>query len=439
MNLSDRKADYAFLCKNYPMSIEPFKVTDSDTAAVRFTLPAGCSLTSLYGTFPSWSDNIGSMDLCLYRWEGNYASTVAGQPVYRQTIRDYVDNGRLSFYIPDGTVKGGTYLCVFCRGSENPVGVYFCEAPDNGVSGVLTDILGFKNGQPCDLSLKMYATLHTDGHVVKPDLPKTRLTPGKAHVIYINGQSNASGQSIQAIYKTHADPAVYAQFEKGFPHILIDVAVDGGSRETDGFVPVAFGQGSSKERFGPELGLAQYLDEKYPGETFYVIKSSWSGAGLTLHFAEGQEVYEYIMKHTLTSLERLKDMGLDPEVFALCWMQGETDSWNVEQTVNYADRQEDLIRRITERISPYVAPGGFAFLDAAISDAWPWTLNGIINIQKEICCSRSPNYYYLDTVTPGLGCEKENDDIAHYDSDDMIALGRMFGEAVSHIIEENRL
>lgn len=430
------QAKHAYLCKNFSEGLYPFKLNGGHEAALLLSVAPDCTLTSIALPMPGWSGNTGVADLSVLPWAGDYAASRAGTPVFTGSMTSVPDNGRVTFHIPAGVVTAGAWLLVLHNGQGNPVGVYF-TAKDDG-EGDVTVTQAFTDGAPVGEVIRAYATYEKNIPTQSDDRPLTKLTPGKAHVIFLSGQSNASGQSMVHLYKEHTDPALFEKLSGGFDHILIDVAVDGGTLETNGFVPVALGQGATTERFGPEVGLAMVLDETYPGETFYIIKSAWSGAGLTHDLQAESPVCQYIMNKTAASLERLRGMGLEPEIFALCWMQGETDSWYPHDTAIYAEQMEDFVARVIANCPGAITPTELAVADAAISDTYAWTLNGMINVQKQIFASRSPNRYYLDTVTPGLGCEKENDDIAHYDSDDMMEVGRLFGEAVCCVIENGR-
>ena len=219
-----RRAGFAFLCSNFGKVVDAARVTDTDTVGTLVRVAPGCCLSTFNVICPGWGTNVGHMDFGIYRWNGAYAASVSAKPVFRETVTDYFDNARVTFHIPLDLIGAGEWLCLFENGSEDAVGIYLCEPSDEAYAAVAY-AQGFRNGQPVAAAPRGYVTYTTDTQVVKPDLPLTRLTPGKAHVIFLSGQSNATGQAVHGIYRQHAAPAVYAAYEKGFDHVLIDYAV----------------------------------------------------------------------------------------------------------------------------------------------------------------------------------------------------------------------
>ncbi len=89
------------------------------TAGMKFTATA-----PFYGIetlCPSWSDNVGNITLTLYKWNTNYAKSIAGTPVAQQTFVNYNDGANLplSFSSP---LSAGTYVWELSNGTQT-VGV----------------------------------------------------------------------------------------------------------------------------------------------------------------------------------------------------------------------------------------------------------------------------------------------------------------------------
>ncbi len=341
--------------------------------------------------------------------------------------------------IPSNTVTKGEWLILFSNTDRDSVGLHCASAPKDTENNTGVSVIeGYQADKADDSVPCLYAAytqyeLNESGTApVAQEL--TSLTPDKAHVIIISGQSNASGQTLTSYLDSSVSPEALARYQAGYPNILIDSSADGVA-ETNGFIPVRLGLGATEENFGPEVGLADYLSRTYPDEKFYIIEAGWSAAGLSKHFNNSSNVYQHIRKYISDSFERLVQSGLDPEVFAFCWMQGETDSFTMEDSICYGEKQDDLIKRISAVCADHLAPGGFAFLDAQISNFEGWTYAGIVNRQKQFCDALSPNRYYIDTNTPDIDTRDENNDPAHYDSDDMIQLGELFGQAVKTVID----
>ncbi len=413
-------------------------VTDDISIGAHIKVAADCVLSDLTFMVPGRTLYTGKMEMHFYRWDTDYETTVAAAPVGVTVIEKAVSGSWVTAKAPAMTVGEGEWLVLFCNGSGDTVGINITNIlrqadADAGV----TVIDGYRNGKTHRRAPALYATYtrYTAGGAAVEPQPFTTLTPGKAHVIIISGQSNAAGQSLVSLLEKSASPEAWARYEAGYPNVLIDSATNGGANETRGFVPTRLGLGASTATYGPEVGLADYLSRTYPDETFYIIKAAWSGAGLSKHFQDHNGEYKYIRGYITAALDRLEAQGLEPEVFAFCWMQGETDSFSLDESLCYAERQDDLIARLTTVLDGHVAPGGFAFLDAQISTSPVWTFAGLVNRQKQLCDDMSPNRYYLDTNTPDIDCRDENNDIAHYDSDDMIELGELYGQYIKTVLD----
>lgn len=414
-------------------------IGDDITIGARIKVDTDCILNDLTFKISGRKLLTGRMEIHFYRWNTDHATTVAAGPVCIAPVEPTVSDSWVTCAPPAMVIGEGEWLVLFCNGSGDTVGVNTTSAPSSPEKDAgVTLIESYRNGKTHRNTPALYAayTRYTDeGATPVAPQPLTTLTPGKAHVIIISGQSNAAGQSLVSLLGESASPEAWARYQAGYPNILIDSATNGGANETRGLVPTRLGLGASTETYGPEVGLADYLARTYPDETFYIIKAAWSGAGLSKHFQDHNGEYKYILSYILASLERMKAQGLDPEIFAFCWMQGETDSFTLEDSLRYAEMQDDLIARLTKAFDGHVAPGGFAFLDARISTSNVWTWAGIVNRQKLFCDALSPNRYYIDTNTPDIDCRDENNDIAHYDSDDMIELGELYGQYIKTVLD----
>ena len=238
----------------------------------------------------------------------------------------------------------------------------------------------------------------------------------KTKVIILSGQSNAAGISFVDTL-SQADTSKYAS---GFEDILISVTNAVSGHNSDGFVKTTTGWGDNTEGllFGPEVGLAEQLSTSFPGEKIYIIKYSWSGAGLEDKFLPGKTGYNDLCKAVDDGLDYLKSRDLDPEVVAFCWMQGETDACWGGATQHYGSNQRKMVTTLRERY------GEFFFLDAGISDSWNYYTR-VNNEKKSMDCSLgrcvfiNSNYHELRVSAS---------DIAHYDAPSMLKLGHLFGQ-----------
>lgn len=267
-----------------------------------------------------------------------------------------------------------------------------------------------------------------------PLIAEGMLTPGKAHIILLMGQSNMVGRAQVKYLEQTATAKELAEYKAGYENIQIYYHID--HKNTDptniasDFVPVTLGQGSTTVQFGPEVGLAEYLNKAFPGEKFYLIKCAWSGSGIANNYTAGNWLYQEVLARTNIGIRKLKNAGLDPEIFAFCWMQGETDAMNKAQADAYLANMTDLFNRWLPIYKKYAAPKGIAFIDAGISNVSQWTYYKTVNDAKVTYQTQGTNRYYIDTIAAGLTTLYENNDTSHYDSQSKIKLGRLFGEKI---------
>ena len=448
---------------------EKFDVTATTAIGQRITVADGYYLESITADCITWGDRKGSIELCIYRWDTDYATTVAGEPTFTYTIQDFVaerwDTGLVNAYSnyfaagtdtmhiwytvdlsEDQKIGAGEWLYVYANGTGN-AGVGRCktDVTRNPIVGDAQDVLSieatYANGEENKLNPVahvIYAPVEQAEPVVDPDA-YTKLTPGKAHVILLTGQSNAAGGSNYGSLSSFYSAEQVARYEQGYDNVLVYsdcYDVDYTKRHgSEGFVPCKLGLGSFDSTFGPEVGLADYLSRAYPDETFYIIKAGVSGSSVKDHWNTRGMAYKHFDNHVETALETLKEMGKDPEIFAFVWLQGESDSIIMSSyTKKYMDNFNNLVDRIEEKYAAYMAPGGMALVDGGICLQTTWSYATVINLQKELNAATSQNYYYVDTNAEKIDTFDEGSDPMHYDSKDLIRLGEMFGETIEQIL-----
>lgn len=262
-------------------------------------------------------------------------------------------------------------------------------------------------------------------------------------VIFLGGQSNASGCSSDEYLKKNVSAEKYAEYEGGYDNVYINYYASG-ANESQAFVPCAVRQGEAGGYFGPELGLAEKLHEEHPDELFFIIKYAWGGTNLFEQWlspsSDGKtgELYRAFVAYAKESIEYLKDKNYKVSVKGMCWMQGESDSFSMENATDYGEHLSNFISDVRKEFSRYAKGNGIAFVDAYIADN-PifWVYCDIVNEKKKEVADSSPMNVVVDTVAHGLSCAAEPEgspDLAHYDSESQIKLGHLFAEALDPFI-----
>ena len=264
----------------------------------------------------------------------------------------------------------------------------------------------------------------------------------KATVILLAGQSNAAGCSYDEYLKKNVSPEKYAEYEKGYDNVYINYFASA-TNESHGFVKCRARQGEFGERFGPELGLAEKLNEMYPDQTFFIIKYAWGGTNLYEQWlspssGEMGPLYNGFVEYVRTSIRYLEARGYDVNIEGLCWMQGESDSIEEQHTQNYGMHLSNFINDLRTEFASYASDDGIAFVDAYIAASYFWKNYIQLNEQKQIVADSSPINVVIDTIAAGLSITEEPEgepDIAHYDSLSEIKLGHLFAEEVSKFFD----
>ena len=264
-----------------------------------------------------------------------------------------------------------------------------------------------------------------------------------ARIILLGGQSNASGCSLDEYLQKNVEKEKYAEYQSGYDNVYINYL--SGLNRSNGFVKCATLQGEIEGGFGPELGLAEKLNELYPDETFFIIKCAWGGTNLYEQWlspsSKGKtgDLYKEFTAFVETSVNYLISKNYDVKIEGMCWMQGESDSFLIESSTEYGSNLERFIQDIRKEFSKYAAEDGIAFIDAYIAaNPMFWVYYESVNLGKTNVEKLSHMNALVDTIKAGLDCSREpeeNPDIPHYDALSEIKLGNLFAEELSRFLD----
>ncbi|MGN1051863.1 MAG: sialate O-acetylesterase, partial [Candidatus Scatosoma sp.] len=276
-----------------------------------------------------------------------------------------------------------------------------------------------------------------------------------AKVIVLAGQSNMVGHS----FANHLTEEQLEKYRAGFENVQIYYSNNPFGTESknvsESFVNVVVGQGKGTDTttypdgtFGPELGLAEYLSETYPDETFYLIKDATGGT--TLHDrwyspssygylgveeAAENNLYNHLLSWVDSGMSMLDGKNLVPEIVAFCWMQGENDAKDYfdDYTLLWTNFVSDLTAEWKGK--GYLPQNGLSVIDGGITDYW--TNYSEINYIKQTYAEARSKSYFIDVAnSPWVSYDKDNSDYAHLDVAAMLELGKAYGENVTSAIAD---
>ena len=207
-------------------------------------------------------------------------------------------------------------------------------------------------------------------------------------------------------------------------------------------MPVKLGQANTTSKFGPEIGIADYLTEQGLGGKVALIKYAVGASALDPAANEwgspssgrptNGKWYDRMLALVSDGLESLEQYTeMKPVIKAFCWMQGEADSGNTSYRNRYFDNTTNFVNDLRSEWEDYSKKDGFTFIDAYISQYW----NGytLINQAKSDYHDSDENSSLINTIEEGLEYDKQpigSVDYYHYDASSMFKLGRLFGEQI---------
>ena len=264
--------------------------------------------------------------------------------------------------------------------------------------------------------------------------PKKDLGP--VDVVLISGQSNAVGCSNAEGIKTSISLPKYYEFERGYDEIQISYdcytkdGFDTGNytyysqNKSKGFTSVKLGQGNNPDNFGPEIGIAEALHEKYANKLF-LIKFACGASNLKDDWTQRDSpMYPLFIKYVKKAINQLKNKGYQPTIRALCWMQGEGDTYSASYHAYYKQNLITFVGNVREDLRAYSGEKEMTFVDAKIC-AGQWTFWAEVNIAKRQFSEMSDNNLLIDSIGEGLTLGPDN---AHFDSASQVKLGNLFAE-----------
>lgn len=274
-----------------------------------------------------------------------------------------------------------------------------------------------------------------------------------AKIIILAGQSNAVGATLKAPLKTTVGADRSKAFTKGYSNIRIAYFAEaGGANGAAGtfrtnidytagkvqplnkvFVKTNLTNSWTTAMFGPEVGIAEYLNEKYPDETFYIVKVAKGGVSVADSWKSTGYCYKKLKATMEICCESLKAEGYTPELFSICWLQGENEGLNKTEATKYDTIVADVASRMRKDFAKYSTTGQIAFIDGGISDSPLWKYYKEVNEGKKKFADTSDLNYYFGVIENGLEYKNEpagNPDLAHYDSASVVKLGNILGEYI---------
>lgn len=248
-----------------------------------------------------------------------------------------------------------------------------------------------------------------------------------ANVVFLFGQSNATGCT-QSQFLEQNDKEIFDKYKLGFDNTYTNFVCENFNNASMRFTNTQLGQAASIGHFGPEVGIAEKLNNS--SKKTFIIKYTYGGTTLHNQWLDGKGnrggLYNCSVEFSNVCMNYLIAKGYKLNVLGICWMQGENDAVYDLQN-KYFSNTEKLVSYYRTDFKKY--QNDIRFVDAKISEVWSHYEQ--INEAKTKFTNSSSNNFLIDTIELGLTTKnepKDTPDIAHYDSISMVKLGRAFGE-----------
>ena len=262
--------------------------------------------------------------------------------------------------------------------------------------------------------------------------------PIPVDVVVISGQSNGVGCTHSDCIARSIGYSKYQEYMKGYEGIKI--AYDCWTKDEG---PKFYSQNQSKNdnfvkvTFGPEIGISEALNEKYANKLF-LIKYACGASNLKDDWVKRDSpMYNRFVTYIKKQMNNLKDMGYVPTIKAMCWMQGEGDSYEGYYQ-EYYDNTKEFVGNLRNDLKELAGNKDFPFVDAGINNSPQWQYYRKVNEAKQQFADESENNIYIDTIAAGLHTNQEpfdTPDTAHYDTESQVQLGHLFAEAFEPFLE----
>ncbi len=193
-----------------------------------------------------------------------------------------------------------------------------------------------------------------------------------------------------------------------------------------------------KEKFGPEIGVAHFLNEVYPKKTIVLCKVAKTGSNLywdwnaanvydSYYHRPCGELYVRLI-HMISQLRsQLQKDGFSVSFSAMLWMQGESDSCQELTARSYETNLSMFIKEIRRTTGVPRLPFIIGQISSGIQKSDKFKIlhahNKKIREHQSSICRNHSNVFMIPTDDLSL----END-LLHYDTPGQLELGKRFAE-----------
>ena len=183
------------------------------------------------------------------------------------------------------------------------------------------------------------------------------------------------------------------------------------------------GFGVNENRFGPEVGLAHRLRQRWPQRRIALIKVAQGSTALSDAWrARSGPIYQRLIAEVRRQLDVLSQHWR-PRLAGLVWMQGESDAANEANAIAYQQRLTDFVNAVRADLGHARLPVVAGLISRR--ESWPHA-HHVRSAVIAVATAMPPMH-----VVEADDLPRHANDPAHYNSAGTLALGRRLADALA--------
>ena len=255
------------------------------------------------------------------------------------------------------------------------------------------------------------------------------------HVYLLGGQSNGTGRGDAA--EILDDSLSQPQNDVKFWYRKTQNSATNNALPENEIINLAPGSGHgvtgivAPVEFGPEITIGRVIADALPAQNVMLIKGTRSGSNLHTAWAQGGIHYNNFLQTIGEAVDQIQANGDTPVFKGMFWVQGEADSIDLDNALNYEANLTDLIQRVREdffdgRDAPFI-------LSQLSDNQYSSLSSGQLAVRAGQAAVADADARVAIIVTDDDDLFTTRSDIIHFDANGLLNLGAQLGQALVNL------
>lgn len=186
-------------------------------------------------------------------------------------------------------------------------------------------------------------------------------------------------------------------------------------------------------QFGPEIAFAHELATTYPDKTIAVMKTSAGGTRLFTQWVPEGGMYQRFIANMNNATAQLKADGIPLTLSGMLWMQGESDSDNLDHAKAYDTNITRMFADVRKQTGNPILPIVMGRISSSLLKKTPWNFDHcrIVQAAQDRITEADPHVHIVHTDE--FSTLKDN---THFDSKAQITLGKQMADLMIKELKE---